>query len=1076
MTGLYLQAVRDADEAAAWLVRELRAIAPGPFDRPVILAHHAALQRRLTLAIAKADGCAASMRMVSPFGWIDEVIGLEGADREWRSGTVAWRLAALITERVSEMPESAQATVAQGDAVALLELSRAIAHRFRAYLLHRPNLLLQWESSSDLVTSDAVNEAWQRTLWRGLVERTGTRSPASTVQAVRGDTLTLPESIPATILMVADPALPPTIREMLRAIATQREVRWCVLRHLTDAPAAIVSERLKSSTAVLRALGLQDAEPHSHSTPQLLHAVQDSIRNGDAGTQSNRALDNSLTLHSCHSPLREIETLRELAIAALESDAALRPEDITLYVTSLGEYLPAIDAVFGVDEEGIPRLPYSVAGRPFSDTAPVVLALLRLLEASEGRATLNEIGSLLGLEPVARAAQLTEDEVATALHLLTQAGVVWGRNGTERQEHYGLPPLDAGTWKLGIERLVLGLATGPSTVAIGDVLPVSGQLAGNAELIGRLADWTDALFAAFDSLRVARSAAAWEALLERTMRQFIAVSGMNDARASRTLRETIRQLLDGVERAAPGAPISLAALRLLVVDALENGTGRSGHLRGGVRVAPLQSGTVLPSAVVLVAGMGDALHPAGGGSLAWDLLSKHPAPPLADDAIKAARAEDPDARADALDTFREVVCSARRALHVAWTGATLAKKDKRAPSVAVAELRDLAERLLTPDDASALVREEPAHPFSARLFGGAPNIRTPRSAAQGWARAATLVRKHANATDGFAADPLVAPTQSKLISLDALARCVEDPTKHFCQRILSLNLGRGEDELADYEPQGIPVLRKSEGVRTEYRSASWRLEAAQRRGDQRTPEKIEAWLRHQPELAYGEEGRAQAATLISQWWGPLHEMRKLQWKPARAVECTIGEWTIVGRLDQLTDSARVIASLYEVKPRSAVKQWVPHLIMNVLKQRGADLPDETQFMDGTGWTLSAVEKAEEILADLCALYAEASTKPIPLFRSTGIAWLEKRDLAPRTTDVDPETATKARLEAHKSWTSYPAMGSMPARTGEGDSDWNRLCWPDRDLLEDDDFFEQVASASERVLLPYLQHVREEGAV
>ena len=93
MSGLHLHAVRDADEAARWVVRELRALAPGPFDRPVILAHHGALQRRLTLEIARAEGCAASLRMVSPVGWVDEVIGLEGADREWRSGTVAWRLA-----------------------------------------------------------------------------------------------------------------------------------------------------------------------------------------------------------------------------------------------------------------------------------------------------------------------------------------------------------------------------------------------------------------------------------------------------------------------------------------------------------------------------------------------------------------------------------------------------------------------------------------------------------------------------------------------------------------------------------------------------------------------------------------------------------------------------------------------------------------------------------------------------------------------------------------------------------------------------------------------------------------------
>jgi exodeoxyribonuclease V gamma subunit len=1067
---MHLSPLRDADDAAQWLVRELRAIAPGPFDRPVILAHHAALQRRLTLEIARTEGCSASLRMVSPFGWVDEVIGLEGVDREWRSGTVAWRITALITDLAAEMPESAQAIVRQGDAVALLELARAIAHRFRAYLLHRPALLLNWETTGALTTADPAAEAWQCALWRGLVERTGTPSPARTVQAVRDGHLVLPESIPTTILMVADPSLPPTTREMMKAIATHRDVRWGVLRHLSDAPEALGSERLKTSSQVLRTLGLADAAAAPTAPTTLLTAVQGAIRHGRSAVATHHALDRSLSIHSCHSALREIETLRELAIAALESDATLRPDDITLYVTSLTEYLPAIDAVFGVDEPGLPRLPYSVAGRPFSETAPVVLALLRLLEASEGRATLNGIGSLLGIEPIARAARLSEDEVATALHLLTQAGVVWGRNGAERHERFDLPALAAGTWQLGIDRLVLGLATGPSTRSIGEVLPTSGQLAGNGELIGRLADWTDALFAAFDAMRVPKSAAEWNGYLESTIRSFIAVSGMNDARAARTLRDTIRQLLEGVARAAPGAPITLASLRLLIADALENGTGRSGQLRGGLRVCQLQSGSVLTSAVVLVAGMGDALHPAGGGSLAWDLLAKHPAPAEGEAAVKAARAEDPDARADALDAFRELVCSARRSLHVAWTGVTLAKKDKRAPSVAVSELRDIAEHFLSADDATRLIREEPAHPFSARLFDPAPEAASHRSGAKGWARAATLVRENASTPDSFAAEVVAGVAESKVVSLDVLTRCVENPTSHFCTRILGLALGRDEDELADNEPQGI-VVKTSAGVRNHYRSVSWRLEEAQRRRDQRTPEEVEAWLRHQPELAYGEEGRVQAAALVEQWWTRLDGVRRIPWLPAQPVSCTVGDWTIEGRLDQLTPDARVVASLFEVKPRSALKQWVPHLVMNLLAKQGADLPRITRVSDGSDWTLKPVENPEAILADLCALCAEASEKPIPLFRSTGIEWLEARDNAPRAQAIDSETAAKARMAAHKAWISTPAFGSLPAHTGEGDSDANRLCWPERDLLDDDIFFDEMASAAERVLLPYLQHVQ-----
>ena len=50
---------------------------------------------------------------------------------------------------------------------------------------------------------------------------------------------------------------------------------------------------------------------------------------------------------------------------------------------------------------------------------------------------------------------------------------------------------------------------------VGDVLPVSGDSAGNADLIGRIAGWTEQVFELFTALRTARPAQEWTAVLER---------------------------------------------------------------------------------------------------------------------------------------------------------------------------------------------------------------------------------------------------------------------------------------------------------------------------------------------------------------------------------------------------------------------------------------------------------------------------------------------------------------------------------------------------------------------------------
>lgn len=1063
MNGLHLHGVRDADEAAAWLVRELWAMAPGPFDRPVVLAEHVALQRHLTLAIARAEGCVANVRMVKPAGWLHEAVNLDGRQREWSVPSMTWALTTAIRESVALLPTPAQRVLESGDAIVLLDLAGSVARRLRAYLLYRPDLLIHWERSDAFITSDPDNERWQRALWRTLVERADGQSPTAIVENARAGTLALAPQAPETLLVVGDPAIPPTLRAILTAIAATRQVRWCVLQPHGAAAVPRLSERRHAARAELHAHGLSERGAASRAI-NVLEAVQAQLQGAEPVPQG--ALDDSLTLHSCHSALREVETLRERAIKALEDNPTLRPHDITLYVTSLPEYLPAIDAVFGVQEEGIPRLPYSVAGRPFRESSSVILALTQLLAVADGRATLDDIGALLALSPIASQANLTDDEISTALGLLTQAGVTWGRDADERHARFEVPALEAGTWRHGIDRLVLGVATGRMEMPVNGLLPVSGDTAGGADLIGRLAAWTDALFAQCDALRVERGSSEWKLLLEDTVRQFIAINGPDDARAARTLRESLGRVLDGIERVAPETRISLGTIRALLEEEFEEGTGATGHLRGGMRVCRLEPGAVLPSKVVLIAGISDALHPGGGGSIAWDLLAKHPKPEGDGSNAVRARAEDPDARADALDTFREAVCSAVERLHISWTGATLQKQEKRAASVAVAELRDLIAAVV-PAGAKQIVIEEPPHPFSLSLFAPGKDGAAPwKSAAKGWEQAAKLMQS-GTMRERFASTRLVVEPP-RVIALDTLASAVQDPTKHFCERVVGLLMHTDDEELAQSEPQAIRALKAKGGVDGYFRALSWRLERAQLLGDERREDEIATWLRHQPELPYGEEGRIVAAQVAAAWYPRLKTMRGYDWIEARSVEVTAGEYTITGRLDRLTPNLRVVASLYDVEPYSALKHWVTHLVMNVLANRGVAVPRVTLIDAESTWHFTPVDDAEVLLADLCALYAEASSGPVPLFRKAGVKWLDARKRVVSSTPIDAELERKALAAAQGAWQGTLGNGGVKF-AGECEHEHHRLCWPIRQLTDDRTVFNQFTAAADRVLLPMLQH-------
>jgi exodeoxyribonuclease V gamma subunit len=1050
-SGLTLVGVHDTDAATDWLLRELAALPLGPFDHPVVLAHHPALRRALTLGIARATGCAASIRFVSPTGWVDEIAGLEGTDGEWRTGGMAWRLIAGMSEQVALLPHSAQQIVESGDTIALLDLARAVALRFRAYLLHRPDLLLRWETSDALGFRDEASEVWQRALWRSLVQHSSSRSPAQVIADVRNGRFHCPDTVAQTLLVVADPTMPPSIRETLQAIATERDVSWCVLASAGIGADAIMSTRLRAATTSLTTLGLAEMTPREVDQSSLLKCVQGLLA-GETGPRAS--LDDTLTLHACHSPLREIETLRERLIVAMEAQPDLRPHEVTLYVSSLETYLPAIDAVFGLDEAGLPRLPYEVAGRPFRDRSPVVFALLRLLEASEGRTTIGEISALLRLAPIADAAGFTELETAAVLSLATKAGIVWGEDGADRQARFDLAPLEAGTWRHGIDRLVLGIAMGRSDSPVGDVLPVSGDSAGNADLIGRIAGWTERLFALFGELRQPRAAEEWSGVLEDAIRMFVSGHGSDDFDAFRTLRSTIDDIVGDVARASNGAPVGIAAIRALLEQAFEDMAGEIGHLRGGMRVCHLEPGTVLPARVVLIAGMDDALYPRGGNTPAWDMLSD------------PAQDEDPDRRADALDAFRQAVGSASSRVHVAWTGFTTLRHEARAASIAVSELRDLVQKACGGVGDSGLVREEPAHPFSASHFSAAPTTGHVQSGARSWAAAAASLSTRGEERGGFADAPLDAPREkSRIISLSALAECFKDPTLYYCRRVLGMQMYEG-DEPSEGEPQGLSPFGKN-GVSNEFRTISWRLEAAQRRKDTRDCEEIGAWLQHQPEMPYGEEGRLVSAAVANGWWPQLEEMRRIDWRPPHPVSLTIGEWTIVGRLDRLTPDARVMECLYEIRPHSAVSQWVPHLVMNVLNARGEQLPTETRMDGASKWKLAAVANAEEELLRLCEFFDKASLAPQPVFRRTGCAWLEALGRQSKA-EADEETRDKAFREARKTWHPRPAVPGLTSYPNESESPSSLLCWADRGFDGDPEFVALFEDYTQRVLLPYMR--------
>jgi exonuclease V gamma subunit len=146
--------------------------------------------------------------------------------------------------------------------------------------------------------------------------------------------------------------------------------------------------------------------------------------------------------------------------------------------------------------------------------------------------------------------------------------------------------------------------------------------------------------------------------------------------------------------------------------------------------------------------------------------------------------------------------------------------------------------------------------------------------------------------------------------------------------------------------------------------------------------------------------------------------------------------------------------------------------MNLLALEGASLPRITRIEHDKPWHFSAVENPAELLADLCALYTEASQQPLPLFRKAGCAWLKGRKLLTRAEAAPDKDAEQAERSANSKWKGRPSKDGDPV-PGEREEAHHLLCWPVLDLTEDRDLFDAIAAHAERVLLPMLRHEAKE---
>jgi len=71
--------------------------------------------------------------------------------------------------------------------------------------------------------------------------------------------------------------------------------------------------------------------------------------------------DGSVKIVAAHSPLRELQILKEELSLVLQKNPDWQPHDIAVLTPNIEPYSPFIEAVFGQEQAGSQALPYSIS-------------------------------------------------------------------------------------------------------------------------------------------------------------------------------------------------------------------------------------------------------------------------------------------------------------------------------------------------------------------------------------------------------------------------------------------------------------------------------------------------------------------------------------------------------------------------------------------------------------------------------------------------------------------------------------------------------------------------------------------
>ncbi|MBU2510278.1 exodeoxyribonuclease V subunit gamma [bacterium] len=991
-------------------------------QQETVVVQSKGMQHWLNLEIAKRNKISANIHFPFPKTFIYQLFQGNSTQPEEKTFSVevmTWQIMKVFSEQL-ERDDYTDLKRYEGDTynpLKRLQLAEKIAEMFDHYLVYRPDLILEWDKGNNPLSEEYKESHWQFSLWRDITRETREADqllhPAALFKSFVSDQTTM-EKMADRISVFGISSLPPFYLDTFVKLSERVRVDFYYLNPCREYWEYCYSDQeiarfnttgfseddqyYESGNSLLASMGVTGREFFSQvlnvvgetgeaefqeTTPTtLLDHIQSDILNlierKDDLKLKIDGKDKSIQIHSCYSPIREIEVLHDNLLALFE-DGELSSSDVVVMMPDVSGYDQLIRAVFDAPEAGEMAIPYAITDTAIDGSNPLVEPFLAILKIDQSRFRASEVLDILESRAIRNKFDFEEADIASIRFWVKESGIRWGVNEGYKKG-LDLPEVTENSWEFGIRRLLLGIALPQKEhdSLFQGILPCANTEGDQAYILGRFIKFVDLLIKWATILKKPRNLKSWIDCLSRVLSDFFEVDD-----ATETYWYEIKDSLleNGYLGLAAEAgfdeAISLDVILFYITKKISSHHRSSGFLTKGVTFCTLLPMRSIPFKVIYVLGMNDGDFPRKYQSPGFNLMEREK------------RLGDRSKRQEDKYLFLECILSAREALIISYVGRSNRDGSDLPPSGLVTELCDTLENGFEQENGQSIlesvIQKHPLQPFSRSYFDDSRGLFS--YSAQNCEAAVENESPYKKERCFFPKElPTLSNIESPEVTMEQFCRFFRNPSETLLRNRLHIMLSLDDQfDIDDREPFELNSLEK-------YLIKGRFIDDWMGNIDFN---KHFEHLKANGSLPHGSPGLIAFDSLqkeILTFTLPLIPLMEKGPNPTRQIhlEFSKPEFKISGVLKNIFDEEQVFFRPAKLKAGDVLSSWIHHLIYCCVNE-GED-NRQTRYI-GTDKTieLSPVNKdeAHEILAGLATLYLKGLRCPLPFFPESSFAFAQK---------------------------------------------------------------------------------------